>query len=294
MVLSDGMRGKQWRWIGALVLLILLMPVAFSGCGSGASFSKRSVEEEERRPPAPAVQQAVVEVLTNYENAYSVHNASGLRSILAPTVQRTGEGEDGCEHAAGPAAVLAVYEAQWAAGTGRYQFIGLSPQTVKINGQAASVNLSYRIAPASEGTVEFHLVASGKQWLITDIAASCRAAPLATPVTVPSKTTTSSETTSSQTTRAPEPASVTEDSTCSEYLHAPKQEREEVGQITTFTYNVSFETEGFCERHPSEQVKFAICEVLEGFQGISRTANGSGLPAGQLDELRERYPWCFG
>jgi hypothetical protein len=65
MVLSDGMRGKQWRWIGALVLLILLMPVAFSGCGSGASFSKRSVEEEERRPPAPAVQQAVVEVLTN-------------------------------------------------------------------------------------------------------------------------------------------------------------------------------------------------------------------------------------
>jgi hypothetical protein len=89
------------------------------------------------------------------------------------------------------------------------------------------------------------------------------------------------------------PASISEESTCGEYLRAAKREREEVGQIATFSYNVSFETEGFCERHPSERVKFAICEVLEGFQGISRTANGSGLPAGQLDELRERYPWCF-
>ena len=53
MALSDGMRGKQWRWIGVLVLLTVLAPVALGACGSGASFSKRSytpprVHEEDR------------------------------------------------------------------------------------------------------------------------------------------------------------------------------------------------------------------------------------------------------
>ena len=53
MALSDGMRGKQWRWIGVLVLLTVLVPVALGACGSGASFSKRSytpprVHEEDR------------------------------------------------------------------------------------------------------------------------------------------------------------------------------------------------------------------------------------------------------
>jgi hypothetical protein len=45
--------------------------------------------------------------------------------------------------------------------------------------------------------------------------------------------------------------------------------------------------------HPTEKVRYAICEALEGMAGIARGANGQGLPSGQLAELREHYPWCF-
>jgi hypothetical protein len=154
-------------------LLGIVLGLALTGCGAS------SAQTTAAPPAAPqgAAQQAIVEVLTRYEKAYSARNASGLRSTLAPTVERAGEGADGCERATGEATVLVAYEAQWRAGAGRYEFVGLSPQAVKVTGQKASVKLSYRIAPASEGPIEFDLGASGKRWLITNITASCHAAP---------------------------------------------------------------------------------------------------------------------
>ncbi len=122
-------------------------------------------------------------VLTRYEGAYSAHDASGLRAILAANVARTGQGAGGCEHVTGQSAVLAAYEAQWTAGAGRYQLTGLSPQAVSVTGQTASVKLRYRIAPASEGQVQFRLADSGNKWLITSITASCHATPATTPKT---------------------------------------------------------------------------------------------------------------
>ena len=157
--------------VGPAVLVLL----SLTGCGAAAT--KTTTAPAAASPMA--AQRAVVGVLTKYENAYSAHNASGLGSTLATNVVRTGEGTRGCEHVSGETAVLAAYEAQWTAGAGRYQFIGLSPQAVKIAGLTASVNLSYRIAPASEGPIEFRLATNGKEglWFITNITANCHKAP---------------------------------------------------------------------------------------------------------------------
>ena len=154
----------------------VLVLVSLTGCGTTGTQTTTA-------PPAAspmAAQRAVVGVLTNYANAYSAHDAGGLRATLATNVARTGEGADGCEHASGETAVLAADEAQWTAGAGHYQLIGLSPQAVKVTGQTASVKLSYRIAPASQGTIEFHLAANENLWSITNITASCHAAPTTT------------------------------------------------------------------------------------------------------------------
>jgi hypothetical protein len=163
--------------------VLVLLPL--TGCGTAAT--KTTTVAPEASPLA--AQRAVVGVLTSYEDAYSAHSASALRAILAGNVSRTGEGANGCGHVAGRAPVLAVDEAQWTAGAGRYQFVGLSPQAVKIAGQTASVKLSYRITPASKGTAEFHLADGGTQWLITSIVASCYAAPTTTPTTTASSQT---------------------------------------------------------------------------------------------------------
>ncbi|MGO9249557.1 MAG: hypothetical protein ACLQQB_05635 [Solirubrobacteraceae bacterium] len=163
--------------VGPAVLVLL----SLTGCGAAAT--KTTTAPTAASPVA--AQRAVVGVLTKYETAYSAHNASGLGSTLATNVVRTGDGADGCEHASGETAVLAAYEAQWTAGAGRYQFIGLSPQAVKVTGHAASVKLSYRIAPTSEGIVEFRLGTNGKEgrWFITNITANCNAAPTTTAAT---------------------------------------------------------------------------------------------------------------
>lgn len=152
--------------------------IALTGCGTAAT---QTTTAPAAASPV-AAQRAVVGILTKYENAYSAHDAGALRSTLATNVVRTGEGADGCEHASDETAVLAAYEAQWTAGAGRYQFIGLSPQAVKVSGQTASVKLTYRIAPASEGTVEFRLTTNGREgvWFIANITASCHAAPTIT------------------------------------------------------------------------------------------------------------------
>jgi hypothetical protein len=158
---------------GILVLLLL------AGCGSAATKTTTVAPEASRT----ASQRAVVGVLTSYENAYSAHDASGLRAILAASVARTGQGTGGCEHVAGEAPVLAAYEAQWTAGAGRYQLVGLSPRAVIVAGHTASVKLGYRIAPASVGQVRFRLADSGNKWLITSIAAGCHVTPTTAPAT---------------------------------------------------------------------------------------------------------------
>jgi hypothetical protein len=168
--------------LGPAALVLLSLP----GCGTAAT--KTTTVPPVAATSPPAAQRAVVGVLTSYEDGYSAHNASTLRAILSPSVERTGEGAHGCEHATGQTAVLGAYEAQWAAGASRYQLIGLSPQAVKLNEKTASVKLSYRIAPASQGTIAFRLAASGKQWLITNITASCHSASKPTPAPTPSST----------------------------------------------------------------------------------------------------------
>jgi hypothetical protein len=94
---------------------------------------------------------------------------------------------------------------------------------------------------------------------------------------------------------APAPVEpITEDSSCEDYQHASKKEREDVGQVAVFNEATYIFVEGDCERHPSERVRFAYCEVIEALNGIDRgVSGGEGLSAGERAALRERYPWCF-
>jgi hypothetical protein len=157
------------------VVLILL---SLAGCGTAATQTTTVPPESS----AAAAQRSVVGVLTSYEDAYSTHNASGLRAILSPAIVRTGEGAEGCQHSRGQASVLAAYESQWKAGAGHYQLIGLSQRAVNVKGQVATAKVAYRIAPRSEGPIDFRLAAVGKQWLITSVMATCHEAPSTTTV----------------------------------------------------------------------------------------------------------------
>lgn len=127
-------------------------------------------------PTSPATDaEQIVAVLHQYAGAYSSHDVAALQAVLSPSVTRFGAGSGGCVHSIGQAAVLADYQAQFAAGTGTYRLVGITARAVTVNSDAgtATVSLTYHIAPVSQGRVNFKLADTPSGWKVTDITATC-------------------------------------------------------------------------------------------------------------------------
>ncbi len=177
---------------------------AVVGCGSTSTRQTSSrptpatPPASQSSPPSPpsattsrqASQAAVVETLHRYEHAYSARDATALASLLTASVRRYGAGAGGCETSTGRSAVIAAYQSQFDAGSGKYRLSGLSPGAVDATGDGARVALPYRLSSGSSGSVRFVLHLTGGTWQISSITASCAAAVPATPVqpTIPTQT----------------------------------------------------------------------------------------------------------
>ena len=121
-----------------------------------------------------AAQAAVVALLRRYQTDYSAHDVAGLTSAFSSGVVRHGLSASGCAVSKGRAAVLSAYESQFAAGSGTYRLIGLTPQDIELRGSTeAYVNSHYQISPGGSGSVSFTLTREGQEWKITQIYATC-------------------------------------------------------------------------------------------------------------------------
>jgi hypothetical protein len=123
-----------------------------------------------------AARRGVIDVLESYESDYSNHDVNGLRSLFTTAVTRYGDRAGGCGYVTGRSAVLSAYAAQFAIGTGRYSFLGLSPSVIDVSGEQASTTLAFTIAVGSQtktGQVSFGFSDLTGSWLIRHIHASC-------------------------------------------------------------------------------------------------------------------------
>jgi Prokaryotic RING finger family 1 len=134
---------------------------------AGSSTSMSSAEEQQKR-------EAVVGVLDAYQRDYTSHSASGLGSIFTEKIKRHGLSGSGCSVVEGRQPVLEDYEQQFNDGTGTYTLIGLSSSQVQLSGpDNAEVHSHYEISPGGAGFVNFKLAASGNEWKISEVYATC-------------------------------------------------------------------------------------------------------------------------
>jgi S1-C subfamily serine protease len=115
---------------------------------------------------------AVVDVLDQYQQAFSNHDAAGLAAILAPGITRYGVVPGGCGTLTGRDAVLRDYEAQFPLVSG-YQLVGLSPGQVQLSDGTAQVSVRYQITGGSSGNIQFDLNDTSGGWQISEIIADC-------------------------------------------------------------------------------------------------------------------------
>jgi hypothetical protein len=131
------------------------------------STSMSSTEEQQKR-------QAVVGVLDAYQRDYTNHSTPGLGSIFSEKIKRHGLSGSGCSVVEGRQPVLEDYEQQFNDGTGAYTLIGLSSRQVQLSGpDNAEVHSHYEISPGGAGFVNFKLAASGNEWKISEVYATC-------------------------------------------------------------------------------------------------------------------------
>ena len=129
--------------------------------------SMTPAEEQQKRG-------AVAGVLNAYQRDYTSHSASGLGSIFTEKIKRHGLSGSGCSVVEGRQPVLEDYEQQFNDGTGTYTLIGLSPNQVQLSGpDNAEVHSHYEISPGGAGFVNFKLAASGNEWKISEVYATC-------------------------------------------------------------------------------------------------------------------------
>jgi Prokaryotic RING finger family 1 len=134
---------------------------------TGSSKSMTSAEEQQKR-------EAVVGVLDAYQRDYTNHSASELGSIFAEKIKRHGLSGSGCSVVEGRQPVLEDYEQQFNDGTGTYTLVGLAPNQVQLSGpDNAEVHSHYEISPGGSGFVNFKLAASGSEWKISEVYATC-------------------------------------------------------------------------------------------------------------------------
>ena len=124
----------------------------------------------------PSLTQPIIQVLRDYEAAYSTHNLDQLGSLLTQGVTRHGLRAGGCSNTQGKQQVLQTYAEQFGGGTETYTFADLSPDRIVLTGARAVANLAYNISTTSglsTGSVRFNLIQLTGHWLIQRIIASC-------------------------------------------------------------------------------------------------------------------------
>jgi len=147
-----------------------------SGSGSESAPGGGSAPSSTSSTPLPASRVAILDVLHQYENAYSNASVSAMGALLAADVQRHGLAVGGCSTETGKRAVLRAYESQFSQnGPIGYSLVGLSDEKVKLirNGEAR-VAISYSIPAANNsGPISFTLVDRGGRWQISEVDATC-------------------------------------------------------------------------------------------------------------------------
>jgi hypothetical protein len=134
---------------------------------TGGSTAMNSAEERQKR-------EAVVGVLNAYQHDYTNHSASGLGTIFTEKIKRHGLSGSGCSVVEGHQPVLEDYEQQFNNRTGTYTLVGLAPSQVQLRGpDNAEVHSHYEISPGGSGFVNFKLAASGNEWKISEVYATC-------------------------------------------------------------------------------------------------------------------------
>jgi hypothetical protein len=147
---------------------------AGSHAATSAADTSATTAPTTSQEPAPMAQAAVLTLLGRYQADYSAHDVAGLSSAFSSGVVRRGLTAKGCAVSKGRAAVLSAYGSQFAAGSGTYRLIGLTPRDVELRGSSeAYVNSHYQISPGGSGSVSFTLTREGQEWKIRKIYATC-------------------------------------------------------------------------------------------------------------------------
>lgn len=144
-------------------------PAATTGTAAGAPGSSRPTPAEEAGD-----RRAITQILSTYQSAYSDHDLQGLSSIFSPGILRHGLAASGCVVSRGQRAVLADYESQFAAGSGSYRLIDLSPEEIVLDSKSrAHLHANYVISPGGTGFVNFRFAELGGEWKVSEVDATC-------------------------------------------------------------------------------------------------------------------------
>lgn len=179
--------------LSSRAILAIAAVIAFLGIGTGVvvatgtlSTHGSSAPPAQPKPGAPAPssapapaeiasdRQTIVQVLGDYQRAYSEHDLQGLSRIFSPGILRHGLAAGGCVVSRGQNAVLADYESQFAQGSGTYRLVGLSAGQIQLDGPSrAHLHANYEITPGGTGFVNFRFATIDGTWKINEVYATC-------------------------------------------------------------------------------------------------------------------------
>ncbi|WP_354701839.1 protein kinase [Paraconexibacter sp. AEG42_29] len=132
--------------------------------------------------PDPATEPArreVASAVRAYATAFTDHDSGRLRALFSPDVQRTGGNGvvSGCQTTTGRDAAIAIYERQFA-DVNEYRLLDATSARVSVDGERARIEARSQITTSERlppQPISFVLRRTDGRWLITEIAAKCKA-----------------------------------------------------------------------------------------------------------------------